>query len=310
MKNKKINLEKKQIRIAMLLISIALMPVIISSFTLVQGQSLQNGTLFIVSYNTPAGQEYPQPFQPIHANNLTLEVYSPLTTVQTAHIHIKSYIKSENETRNLNQTFTILPRELVQISVLLPKSSHWQEITLTWDNVSVVYMIHTYEPAVFPFGNNPLGMLALIGIIMLMFTGINIGITKATLERSKYFPKLSQRMWLAVLVLTGIILYSLITSYYYDLTGNDWEIWLIPLWFFNFLMILNAWKSNSEETLLIHIRGTTSKDLETGLYAIRTATLSEKERGKYNIPNISEEYIDNRSYLDFLKRLLGFHIHC
>lgn len=308
MKNKKIILEKKQIRIAMLLISIALMPVLITSFTLVQGQSLQNGTLFIVSYNTPTGQEYPQPFQPIHANNLTLEVYSPLTNVQTAHIHIKSYIKSENETRYLNQTFTILPRELVQISVLLPKSSHWQEITLTWDNVSVVYMIHTYEPAVFPFGNNPLGMLALIGIIMLMFTGLNIGITKAVLERSKYFPKLSQRMWLAVLVLTGLILYSLITSYYYDLTGTDWEIWLIPLWFFNFLMILNAWKSNSEETLLIHIRGTTSKDLETGLYAIRTATLSEKEKGKYNIANITEEYIDSRSYLDFIKRLLGFHI--
>ena len=168
MKNKKIILEKKQIRIALLLISIALMPVLITSFTLVQGQSLQNGTLFIVSYNTPAGQEYPQPFQPIHANNLTLEVYSPLTTVQTAHIHIKSYIKSENETRYLNQTFTILPRQLIQINVLLPKSSHWQEITLTWDNVSVVYMIHTYVPARVVLGllGKPLkrGVLCLCGL--------------------------------------------------------------------------------------------------------------------------------------------------
>lgn len=312
---------KKNKLVITLIIATSLLIVLpaIATAGLVQGQSLPNGTLFITSYQTPLGTQYPQPFDSFHANNLSLTVYSPFNTTQTANIHVKSQTligTTKNDTQKFltvyeNQTFTIEPRRLQQIDLLIPKNTQKQTVTMTWDNVSVTYYIQTYQPAVFPFGNNPLGLLALVGILMLAFTGINIGITKVILQRAKYFPKLSQRAWLGLIVLSGIIIYGIIDSYYYDLTGQDWAVWLIPLWFFNLLMVLNAWSDGTEETLLLHIHETRGHDLETGLYSIRTAKLTEKETGKQpkeNQEKIEEEYIDNRSYVDFVKRLFNRHI--
>jgi hypothetical protein len=100
-----------------------------------------------------------------------------------------------------------------------------------------------------------------------------------------------------------------VTQYYYDLTGEDWALWLIPLWLFNLLMILSAYPGKAQDELMIHIRETQGNDLETGLYVIKTAPMSEKEKGKYPIEHHSgKEYIDSESYLDFIKRLLGIRI--
>ena len=281
----------------------------IAAGALVQGQTLQNGTLWITTYQTPTGTQYPQPFDSFHANNLVIEIYSPLTNVQNASITVKSYTASDNLTEYENQSFIILPRQVQSISVEIPKSPNWQLISLTWDNDTVSYYVQTYSPAQFPFGNSILGMLALIGIVMLAFTALNIALTKGILNKTKYFPKLSQRAWLALIILTGIVIYTITTEYYYSLTGQDWEIWLIPLWFFNFLMILSAWTDNSELTLFLHIHETQGHDLETGLYVVRTAKMSEKELSKYHLPNpAEEEYIDSRSYVDFAKRLIGHRI--
>jgi hypothetical protein len=295
-----------------IIISIAIISILIAGTAhagLIQGQVNQNGTLWIVSYQTPTGDHYPQPFAAFHANNLTLTVYSPLPSVQTANIYVKSYEKSTNETEWLNQSFTVMPHQVQTFDLKIPQVAGQQETSITWDNNTVVYLIQTYHPINFPFGNNPLGLLALIGIIMLIFTGINIGITRAILERAKYFPKLSQRAWAGIIIISALIIYNITTNYYYDLTGQDWALWLIPLWTFNLLMILSAYPGKAQDELMIHIRETQGNDLETGLYAIKTAPMSEKEKGKYPIEYHSgKEYIDGKSYLDFIKRLLGIRI--
>ena len=280
----------------------------VSHAGLIQGQVNQNGTLWIVSYQTPSGNQYPQPFDAIHANNLSLSIYSPLTTVQTAVIHVESK-QQGNTTEYENQTFTVLPRTVQTVNLRIPQSGQQQTITITYDNTSVTYFIQTYAPAAFPFGNNPLALLALIGILMLAFTGLNIGLTKAAIARAKYFPPISQRVWIAIVILTGLILYSIYEGYYYDLTGSDWAIWLIPLWFFNFLMILGAWKGKDQKELYLHIRGNQGNDIETGMYVIRTAPLTEHEKGKYaGVNHSGKEYLDDRSYIDFFKRLMGLHV--
>ena len=308
MRNKKMNGWKSKLIIATALISIvALLGV--SSGHLVQGQVNPNGTLWIVSYQNPTGSHYPAPFADFHANNLTLTVYSPLTTVQNANITVKSFTQASNTTEYLNQSFTILPHKVQSFDLLIPASPGIQKISITWDNITTVYLVQTYAPIQFPFGNNPLGLLALVGIIMLVFTGINIGLTKAILERAKYFPKLSQRAWAAMIIMSGLIIYNVIINYYYDLTGQDWALWLLPLWLFNLMMILSAYPGKEQEELMIHIKATSGNDMETGLYAIKTAPLSEKEKGKYAVQYHSgKEYIDARSYTDFIKRLLGIRI--
>ena len=308
MRNKKINGWKSKLIIATALISIvALLGV--SSGHLVQGQVNPNGTLWIISYENPTGSHYPAPFSNFHANNLTLTVYSPLTTVQNASITVKSFTQSTNTTRYLNQSFTILPHKVQSFDLLIPASPGIQQISITWDNVTTVYLVQTYQPVNFPFGNNPLGLLALVGIVMLIFTGLNIGIAKTILEKAKYFPKLSQRAWAALIILSGMIIYNITINYYYDLTGQDWALWLIPLWIFNLLMILSSYPGKDQEELMIHIKASSGNDLETGLYAIKTAPLSEKEKGKFDIQYHSgKEYIDARSYMDFLKRLFGVRI--
>ncbi len=44
----------------------------IAAGALVQGQTLQNGTLWITTYQTPTGTQYPQPFDSFHAKFQTL----------------------------------------------------------------------------------------------------------------------------------------------------------------------------------------------------------------------------------------------
>ena len=290
------------------LVLITLMGTGIASANLVQGQVNQNGTLWIISYQTPTGTEYPQPFNNFHANNLSLLIYSPLSSVSNASITVKSFTKSTNTTEYENQSFTVLPRKVETFDLLIPTSTNKQEISITYDNNTVIYFIQTFQPVQFPFGNSPLGLLGLVGILMLTFTGINIGITQVVLNRAKYFPKLSQRAWIGIMVITGLIIYNIATQYYYDLTGEDWAIWLLPLWFFNLLMILSAWKGKDQDELLIHIHESSGKDIETGIYVIKTAPL-ELQEDKLDLIHSGKEYIDARSYLDFLKRLLGKHIY-
>ena len=57
---------------------------------LVQGNINPNGILWIVSYSTPQGSHYLTPFESIHANNLSLTVYSPLSNSITNNITVLS----------------------------------------------------------------------------------------------------------------------------------------------------------------------------------------------------------------------------
>ena len=280
----------------------------IASANLIQGQVNQNGTLWIISYQTPTGTEYPQPFNDFHANNLSLLIYSPLAGVSNASITVKSFNPTTNTTEYENQSFTVMPRKVQTFDLLIPPAPDKQQISITYDNNTVIYFIQTFQPVQFPFGNSPLGLLALIGILMLTFTGINIGLTQTILNRAKYFPKLSQRAWIGIIVITGLIIYNIATQYYYDLTGEDWAVWLIPLWLFNLLMILSSWKGKDQDELLIHIHESSGKDIETGIYVIKTAPLDLQE-DKLDLIHSGKEYIDARSYIDFLKRLLGKHIY-
>ena len=290
------------------LVLITLMGTGIASANLVQGQVNSNGTLWIISYQTPTGTHYPQPFNDFHANNLSLLIYSPLAGVSNANITVKSFNPTTNTTEYENQSFTVMPRKVQTFDLLIPPANSQQKISITYDNNTVIYLIQTFQPVQFPFGNSPLGLLALVGILMLTFTAINIGLTQIILNKAKYFPKLSQRAWIGLLVITGLIIYNIATQYYYDLTGQDWAIWLIPLWLFNLLMILSSWKGKDQDELLIHIHESTGKDIETGIYIIKTAPLDIQEE-KPNLIHSGKEYIDARSYLDFLKRLLGKHIY-
>jgi len=299
----------KLIIIAIALIGILSTTGLAEGAVLHQGQVNSNGTLWIISYQTPTGQQFPNPYNSIHANNLTLTVFSPLTTVQSPNITVKSFVATTNTTEYENQSYTILPHQVQEFNLLIPTNAHQQEISITWDNNTVTYYVQTYQPIAFPFGNNPLGLLALIGIVMLAFTGINIGVTQAIIRRAKYFPHMSQRVWIALIVVTGLIIYQLVTQLYWEMTGQDWALWLIPLYMFNLLMILSAFPGKDQDELYIHIKETKGHDLSTGIYVLKTAPMSEEQKGKYTLQNqAGKEYIDERSYIDFLKRLIGIRI--
>lgn len=274
----------------------------------IQGQTTSNGTLYIVSYNTPTGYQYPEPFQSIHANSFVIITYNP-NKQTTTQIIIKSIQGSGNKTvtRYENTTITMNNRQVQAFTVQLPQLTGKQEISMTLQNSTTIYYVQTYTPIQFPFGNNPLGLLALVGIIMLLFSAINAGASAWIINKAKHFPKLTIRGWLLILFITGIIIYTIITNYYYDLTGQDWMEWLIPLYIINLISILNAYPNKDQEELLIHIHETQDKDLRTGLFILHTAPLTEEEKRNYaHIPNLNgKEYIDPSSYKDFFLRLVG-----
>lgn len=144
------------------LVLITLMGSGIASANLIQGQVNSNGTLWIISYQTPTGTQYPQPFNDFHANNLSLLIYSPLAGVSNANITVKSFNPSRNTTEYENQSFTVMPRKVQTFDLLIPPSPDKQQISITYDNNTVIYFIQTFQPVQFPFGNSPLGLLALI----------------------------------------------------------------------------------------------------------------------------------------------------
>lgn len=324
------NKQSKHIIIATLLISVMIIGGIasiagghnsqnqgISPDNLVQGQVNSNGILWIVEYSTPTGEHYPQAFQYFHVNNLTLQIYSPLSTQTTSNITVLSYIPitGKNGTQEitdpeyLNQSITTTPRTVITYDLKIPQTPGKREVSITWGNNTVSYFISTYHPVSLPFSNDPLGIVALIGITMLIFTALNLAITKIIIDKTKYFPPLSQRIWGAIIVITLIITYQYIERDYYTLTGSNWALLFIPLFVFDLLEILSVYPGKAEENLLIHIKDTAGHDVETGLYSIKTAIMNEKEKEKY--PNLNlwgKEYINERSYSDWFKRLLGIQI--
>ena len=124
------------------LVLITLMGTGIASANLVQGQVNPNGTLWIISYQTPTGTEYPQPFNNFHANNLSLLIYSPLAGVSNASITVKSFNPTTNTTEYENQSFTVMPRKVQTFDLLIPPSTMKQEISITYDNNTVVYYVY------------------------------------------------------------------------------------------------------------------------------------------------------------------------
>lgn len=111
-------------------------------------------------------------------------------------------------------------------------------------------------------------------------------------------------------MITLIGTYEIITTYYYDMTGQNWALIFIPLFLFDLLEVLSVYPSKTELDELIQIRDTSANEIETGLYSIRTATMSESEKTRYNqIENQwGKEYIEERSYKDFVKRLFNIRI--
>ena len=288
---------------------------------LVQGNVNPNGILWIVSYSTPQGSHYLTPFESIHANNLSLTVYSPLSHSSTNNITVLSFIpitQTRNGTTTTqitdpeydNQSITATPRTVMSFDLHIPQTSGKREVSITWDNTTVSYFITTYKAAILPFNDNPLALVGIIGIVMLIFTGVSLGISKAIIERAKYFPPISQRIWGLLIMITLISTYELVETYYYDMTGTNWGLIFIPLFLFDLLEVLSVFPSKTELDELIQIRDTSANEIETGLYSIRTATMSESEKTRYNqIENQwGKEYIEERSYKDFVKRLFNIRI--
>ena len=285
---------------------------------LVQGNVNPNGILWIVSYSTPQGSHYLQPFQSIHANNLSLTVYSPLSSSITNNITVLSFIPqtiTHNGTTTtqitnpeyLNQSITVNPRTVMTLDLKIPQTPGKREISITWDNTTVSYFIQTYKAAIMPFSDNPIALIGIIGIVMLIFTGISLGITKTIINKAKYFPPISQRIWGLLIMITLIGTYEIITTYYYDMTGTNWGLIFIPLFLFDLLEVLSVYPSKTELDAMIQIRDTQGKYIETGIYSIRVSNLDESDKKKYSkIGNLwGKEYIEERSYIDFLKRLIG-----
>ena len=272
---------------------------------LLNGYITLSGDLWIMSYSTPLNSSiYPQENSQIDANTVCIDIYNPHlsgNTSLTLQIEQWSLNSQGNKTDVImqNDTITTPYRAFSQQSFNLPNSPTTTFITIEIQGSGFTGTHKSFVQPYIPFYQaGALIFLLFLFSILAIITVISIGITKIVIARAKYFPPLTQRHWLLLLIGMGMTIYQLANVFYENLSGVSWLIYLIPYWFFIQLTILSLWKDESEKELLIHIsKNTDNNDIKSKLYLIRTASS--------NSDQFEKQHIKDRSYIDFLKRIFG-----
>ena len=280
------------------------------SGNLIQMQNAGNGTFFILTYNTPSGTQYIKDNSVLHANTINVYIFNTQEKFKT---ELNLSIMWNNNTQHQKYAINEAYQQVRTTSINLPNFNKATEINITIGQNTMQENVQSIPISHIPYYNSgALGFFIFIGIIMTLATILGIIIAGIIIKRAKYFPPISSRIWITIIIMGAIGLYSIYTAYYYDIPNIPWEVLSMPFIFIISLIVLDTYPSSAKSCILIQMKDEPGHgELETGIWSILEAPSKEIE-----IPEIDNkkyrhsgmQYIDSRSYLDFLKRLIGIKI--
>jgi len=280
--------------------------------SIIQGKVSPNGILFFVLENEPLTTNYNivQPNVVMHDPNLEIYIYNPNRNA-TVKFTIEEYeLNASGLPSNItyqNKTFLAPTDQIVQelTTIQLTPGEEYIDLGINGTFYNTMEQYETTPPI--PFYEQ--GEITYLGFIMIV-SGITILAAFATalglLSRAKYFPPIRLIYILIIGVFAGIAGEAIITTNYYQIIQTKWEYYFIPLYIFFLLLFLSNIPTKIQKGLLLRFmsdRG--NNEIRTQYMIIHTSDMELLEQK--NMRHSGMEYINSRSYADFLKRLIGIH---
>ena len=271
---------------------------------ILQGKITPNGDLFIILEKVPLQNSYNCIQPTANDPNFELVVFSPQGGTATLSEQI-------NNGKYQNSSVQLTANEITQYSFTVPLTTKKGTLNLTLDGVGYSNIPEQLiRPSPIPFYN--LGQLSVFTFVTIVTTIIilfSFMISVAATKRAKYFPPLpAAKMSLLIFTITIIIIYEY-TQNYYSFIQESWLYLEIPLIFITTLIFMSYIPQHTKKGILIRfLDERTNGEAYTDIMPILTA-----ETPPSNVPegwrDGGMEYIDKKSYLQFLKRLFGIHTH-
>jgi len=298
----------------MLSLFLMLVPVANASTpTIIQGKVAQDGVLFFVLERQPASNNYEvvQQNEVLHDPDFELFIYNPDNVSKITVVSEEYMINSAGLPSNItkqNTTFEVPRDQMVEerLTVSLTENKEFIDIGINGTYYSsqeqfvAIPSVPFYETGELPY-------LVFIMVMSAVSIALSFGSALALLRRGKYFPPVKLVYVLVVAGLTAIAGEGLITSDYYQIIQTRWEYYFFPLYALFLLIFLSNIPSRTQKGLLLRFlsdRG--NGEIRTQFQVIHTSEIELLELE--GMRHSGMELINSRSYVDFLKRLIGIHV--
>ena len=277
--------------------------------TIIQGKITSTGILFIILEKTPGLSQYQLIQQPAHDPHFELILYNP-NAAQAITLSIATWSNGKNGTLTNPQfqNITVQANQraitTLQFSVQLTPST--EQMTMEIDGTGYQFTEQAVFIPTFPFyQDGEIGFFTFISLV----TGITIlgafGIAILTLKRTKYFPPIQGLKLLFLTVLTTGYLILEIEQNYYALITQQWYIWEIPVFLLSLLIFLSYTPTHIKRGILLKFLADHNKgEAYTEILQILTAE-SENTHAPEGYRSANMQYLERKSYIAFLKRLIG-----
>lgn len=270
--------------------------------SIVEGKITPSGDLFIILEQVPLTGQFN--VIPAEANNPNFEllIYSP----SGGNISLETQIYGE---KAQNLTITTPSREMTQYDFSLALTSVQASLNLTIEGVGYYNVPEKLiTPSPIPFYNaGQLTEFAFLTILTAIVVLFSFGIALGTIHRAKYFPPIKpSKMAFLTLAIVGYIALEY-TQNYYQAIQQPWYYLEIPLIVLLTIIFLSYIPQPIQRGILIRFLDERSKgEVYTDIMPLLTSeTNPSKAPEGWRSANM--EYIDRRSYLAFIRRLIGLH---
>ena len=277
--------------------------------TIVQGKITQSGVLFIILEKTPGQASYGLIQQPAHDPHFEIDVYNPTSTTNLT-LSIASWAGARNGSLTdptwTNISISAPQRQITSLQFSAPFTQSAENMTMEIQGTGYQFQEQSIASPLFPFyDSGELGFFAFITIT----TGITIllafGAALTMLRRSRYFPPVQGiKLLFITMSLTGVLAAEIMQNYYAVIT-TQWFYWEVPIFILSLLIFLSYIPPHVKRGILLrfladHNQGEAYTEILSILTAESTNTYAPE-----GYRSASMQYLDKRSYLDFLKRLAG-----
>jgi hypothetical protein len=273
-----------------------------SGIQILQGKITPNGDLFIILEKVPLQDTYNCIQPTANDPHFELVVFSPQGGTATLSEQI-------NNGKYQNSSIHLTSNEITTYDFTVPLTEKKGDLNLTLDGVGYFNIPEQLiTPSPIPFYN--LGQLSVFTFVTIVTTIIilfSFMISVAATKRAKYFPPLpASKMSLLIFTITIIIIYEY-TQNYYSFIQESWLYLEIPLIFTTTLIFMSYIPQHTKKGILIRfLDERTNGEAYTDIMPILTAE-TPPNSAPTGWRDAGMEYIDKKSYIQFLKRLIGIH---
>lgn len=277
-----------------------------------QGKITVNGILFIIQEKQPAGNSYNPISNGItaHDPNFKITIYNPNRNINNETLEIDEYTGTGNKSINNYQNITVETpyRTIYTQSYTISMTKNTENLTMgilgSNYNLNEKYI----KPPTIPFyEQGELDYLFFIMGMSAVVLFISFFIALGLLKRGKYFPRIKAPVLILMIIGLGMAAEPIISTNYYEIIQTRWEEYFIPLFIISLLIFLSYIPNKTQKGLLLRFLGDKGNDeVRTQFLVITTSEIELIENEKMRHSGM--EYINTKSYMDFFKRIFGFHI--